>query len=87
MVLEEKESEEELPPPKRHRFHPGKWFATFGEKSENVALSGRSYQFKYLGQWDIDADAESVEGYDQQVVYNDEDVNEALDTMVTAMSK
>ena len=57
------------------------------EKSENVALSGRSYQFKYLGQWDIDADAESVEGYDQQVVYNDEDVNEALDTMVTAMSK
>ena len=87
MVLEEKESEEELPPPKRHRFHPGKWFATFGEKSEDVALSGRSYQFKYLGQWDIDADAESVEGYDQQVVYNDEDVNEALDTMVTAMSK
>ena len=59
------------------------------DRDELAELMGISeLQMSYITNVDCGhADAESVEGYDQQVVYNDEDVNEALDTMVTAMSK
>ena len=87
LVIEEKPEEVELPPPKRQKFHQGNWFETFGEKSETVAVTGRRYQYEYLKEWDVDAEAVVVEGFDQQVVYTNEDVDEALTTMVAAMSK
>ena len=87
LVIEEQVEEVELPPPKRQRFHQGEWFSTFGEKSENVARSGRRYQYEYLNEWDIDAEAVGVEGFDQQVTYSNDDAEEALTTMVAAMAK
>ena len=87
LVIEEKPEEVELPPPKRQKFHQGNWFTTFGEKSETVAVTGRRYQYEYLKEWDVDAEAVVVEGFDQQVVYTNDDVDEALTTMVAAMSK
>lgn len=86
LVIEEHD-EVELPPPKRQKFHQGNWFATFGEKSEAVAISGRRYQYTYLNEWQVDAEAVAVEGFDQQVAYTNDDVDEALTTMVAAMSK
>ena len=86
LVLEE-EVEEELPPPKRQRFHQGEWFSTFGERSENVACSGRRYEYEYLNEWDVDAEAVGVEGFDQQVIYSNDDAEVALSTMVAAMAK
>lgn len=87
LVIEEKPEEVELPPPKRQKFHQGNWFTTFGEKSETVAVTGRRYQYAYLNEWNVDAEAVVVEGFDQQVVYTNDDVDEALTTMVAAMSK
>lgn len=76
IVVQEQEDEpEDIPAPKRKKLHPSAWKNTFGLSSSDAATTCRRYQFEVLRQWDVRALGETVEGFDQTVIV---DPNEVL---------
>jgi len=76
IVVQEQEDEpEDIPAPKRKKLHPSAWKNTFGLSSSDAATTCRRYQFEVLRQWDVKALGETVEGFDQTVIV---DPNEVL---------
>ena len=87
VYLEEEPEKEELPPPKRIKLHPSGWRDTFGESSEKEAVSCRRYQFATMKEWDISAQGVPVDGFKQQVVYTDDDVQKSIEALQPAREK
>ena len=76
VVLQEQEEKvEEIPLPKRKKMHPSSWKDNFGQESSDVAIGCRRYQYEVLNRWDVTADGIIVEGFNQTV---DVDRNEVL---------
>ena len=75
VLQEQEELPEDIPTPKRKKLHPRAWKDTFGQESSAMAVGCRRYQFEVLHQWDIKAEGVTIEGFDQAVIV---DPNEVL---------
>lgn len=81
VLLQEQEDEpapEEIPAPKRKKMHPQAWRDNFGQDSSIVAVGCRRYQYEVLHQWDVAADGVIVEGFDQTVAVDHDEVQARL---------
>lgn len=84
IVIEEDDIKDELPPPKRQKFHPREWRNTFGLDSAKAALSCRRYQFERLGEWDIDAQSSYIEPFDHRVDVSMQEITEQISLLKPA---
>ena len=75
VVTEQEEEPEDIPTPKRKKLHPRAWKDTFGPTSSEAATGCRRYLFEVLHQWDVKIEGVTVEGFDQTVIV---DPNEVL---------
>ena len=79
VILQEQEDEsEEIPAPKRKKMHPQAWRDNFGQDSSAAAVGCRRYQYEVLHQWDVTADGVTVEGFDQTVPVDPDEVQARL---------
>ena len=79
VVVQDKEDEpDEIPTPKRRKLHPHAWRDNFGQDSSTAAVCCRRYQYEVLHQWDVTADGVNIEGFDQVVAVDYEEVQARL---------
>lgn len=64
--------------PKRERLHPGAWYDSFGQKSEEAEFDYRRYQFYHMKEWNVDADGVPVPEFDHRVDVSIEQVRGTL---------
>jgi len=66
------------PVPKRQKLHPVQWYDSFGQRSEEVEMNCRRYQFRYMKEWNIDADGITVEGFDCHIDICKDDLKSSI---------
>ena len=67
--------------PRREKLHPGVWYDSFGQKSEEVEFDYRRYQFFHMNEWNIDSSGVSIAAFDHHVNVTEEQVRDTLDAI------
>ncbi|MDD3512513.1 MAG: recombinase family protein [Synergistaceae bacterium] len=72
--------------PRREKLHPGAWYDSFGQRSEEAEFDYRRYQFYHMGEWNVDAGGIAVAEFDHHVDIT-EDVALSLLGAISAKDK
>ena len=67
--------------PRREKLHPGAWYDSFGQKSEEVEFDYRRYQFFHMNEWNIASSGVSIAAFDHHVNVTEEQVRDTLEAI------